>query len=959
MPPVLTHIRKRRGQVVPFEQDKIASAIEKAFEAVTGERHDADAEAVTDTVVTDLLARISAVGEGYMPMVEEVQDLVERALMQRGFFDVAKSYIVYRYEHQKIREKRQEKLQEKIEKKEFFVTTPSGDRITISKEFIRGIFLASARELQPELDVDTLVEQAEREMYEGMTMRDVSHTLALVARAFIERDPAYSTLASRLHLELSVYPDCMEVTVPGKDGFADAYRASFKQMIIRAAELKLVDERMKGYDLDAMAAAIDPARDGLLKYLGVQTLSDRYLIRDKRDRKRHVYLEAPQTMWMRIAMGLALLETDKREEKAIAFYNLMSTLRYVPSTPTLFHSGTTYSQLSSCFLAAVDDDLHSIFKSYEDYANLARHDGGVAIAWTKLRSTGALIKSTNIDSNGVIPFLKILDSTVVGINRSGRRRGACAVYLEPWHADVEEFMELRKNTGDERRRTPELNTALWIPDEFMKRVRDDGTWTLVSSDEASDLPDLYGAAFSKRYAEYEAMAERGELRISRKIRARDLWKKILTQLFETGHPWITFKDASNIRSPQDHVGVVHSSNLCTEITLNTSPDDEVAVCNLGSVNLATHIRNGKLDADMIKETVTAAMRMLDNVIDLNYYPIPETRKSNMRHRPVGLGLMGFQDALYLQNINFDSQECVEFADASMELISYHAILASAHLAAERGAYKTFKGSKWDRGIFPVDTLNVLEDERGETVPVSRTGRLDWTPVREAVKKHGMRNSNCMAMAPTATIANIAGCFPTIEPIYKNIYVKANIAGDFIVVNQYLVDDLKKEGLWNSEMIEMIKGADGNLDAISSVPAWIKEKHKEVFAIDPAHLVKATAYRAKWIDQSQSFNIFFSGTSGAKLSEVYQLAWQMGVKTTYYLRTLGASAIEKSTVALEKQQLGSTVREHTVVQAAQAAVDSIKAELAAAEHVTVAASVASTQSALKLCKIDDPNCESCQ
>jgi ribonucleoside-diphosphate reductase alpha chain len=955
MHPILKEIRKRQGQVVPFNQEKITNVVMRAFEGVLGENRKEDAEVVTDIVVADLVARAQATGESYLPAVEEVQDLVERALMQRGFFDVAKAYIVYRYEHQKIREEKQEEVQEKIERKEFFVTTISGDRIAVSRDFVRGLFLVSARELASQVDIDALVLQAEREMYEGMSMRDVSHTVALVARSFIERDPAYSMLASRLLLELAIYPDCMEVTAPGALGFEASYKTGFKDSIVRGVELTLLDERMKTFDLDMLAEALVPSRDDLLKYLGAQTLTDRYLVRDKRDRTRHLFLEAPQMMWMRVAMGLALLE-ENREERAITFYNLISALRYVPSTPTLFNAGTTHSQLSSCYLGVVEDDLHSIFKSYEDYAHMARFDGGIGLSWTKLRATGALIKSTHIDSNGIVPFLKILDSTVVGINRSGRRRGACAVYLEPWHADVDDFIELRKNTGDERRRTPELNTALWIPDLFMQRVRDDGAWTLLSSDEAKDLPDLYGAAFTKRYEEYEVMAERGELRISKKIRARDLWKKVLTQLFETGHPWITFKDTSNLRSPQDHVGVIHNSNLCTEIALNNQADDEVAVCNLGSINLVTHIKDGVLDEEMIKETATAAMRMLDNVVDLNYYPIKETKKSNMRHRPVGLGIMGFQDALFLQNINFETEECIRFADESMEMISYYAILASSELAKERGTYETYKGSKWDRGIFPVDTLQILEDDRGETVPVSREGKLDWSAVRESVKKYGMRNSNCMAMAPTATIANIAGCFPTIEPIYKNIYVKANIAGDFIVLNTYLVDDLKGEGLWNSEMIEMIKGADGDISLISSIPTWIKEKHKEVFAIDPAHLVKAAAYRGKWIDQSQSLNIFFSGTSGARLSEVYQLAWTLGVKTTYYLRTLGASAIEKSTVTLDKQQLSSTVRDRV---AAQETVDSIKAELAAGDPVTVPAASPPTQGALKLCKIDDPSCEACQ
>jgi ribonucleoside-diphosphate reductase alpha chain len=587
---------------------------------------------------------------------------------------------------------------------------------------------------------------------------------------------------------------------------------------------------------------------------------------------------------------------------------------------------------------------------------MAKRDGGVGYSWSKLRATGAQVKSTGVDSNGVIPFLKILDSTVVCINRSGRRRGACAVYLEPWHADVESFIELRKNTGDERRRTHDLNTALWIPDLFMKRMRDDAEWSLFSPDETPDLVELYGAAFEKRYAEYEAQGKEGRLRMFRQVRAKDLWKKILTQLFETGHPWITFKDASNVRSPQDHVGVIHNSNLCTEITLPTQADDEVAVCNLGSVNLAEHITGTKFDERKIAETVTIAMRMLDNVIDLNLYPIPETKKSNLRHRPVGLGLMGFQDALFLQNLTFDSPECIAFADYSMEVISYHAILASTQLAAERGAYETFPGSKWDRGILPVDTLDTLAHERGEDVPVSRDTKLDWSLVRRAIREHGMRNSNCMAMAPTATIANIAGCFPTIEPIYKNIYVKSNISGEFIIVNPYLIADLKSEGLWNDEMLEIIKGVDGNLDLVSSIPTWIKERHKEVFAIDPETLVRAAAYRGKYVDQSQSLNIFFSGTSGGKLSDVYMRAWEMGVKTTYYLRTVGASGVEKSTVELTKQQLTPTVSgQHRA--AAERAVAEVKQDIEEQKTVPVSAPVPAPE--LKLCKIDDPNCEACQ
>lgn len=960
MHPVLKQIRKRNGQIVPFDASKIQIAVQKAFFDIFAEQRVRDAEAVTNLVAADLDERSNTVGDSYVPSVEEVQDLVERALMQTGFYAVAKAYIVYRYEHAKRRQEQQEQVQEKISNREFIVSIPGGGHMSITRDFMAVMFRKSARGMEKEIDIDALVEQAEREMYEGMSMRDVTHTIALVARSFIERDTAYSLFSSRLALELSVYPDMMDITDPADERFVPAYHDAFMTSIAKGIELKLLDPRMAAFDLPRLAAAIVPERDDLLRYLGTSTLMDRYLVRDKRDRNRSVFLEAPQMMWMRVAMGLALLE-EKKDDRAIEFYQLMSQLRYIPSTPTLFNAGTPHSQLSSCYLGVVGDDLHSIFKSFEDYSHMAKFDGGVGYSWTKLRATGARVKSTGVDSNGAIPFLKILDSTVVCINRSGRRRGACAVYMEPWHADIEDFIELRKNTGDERRRTHDTNTALWIPDEFMKRVRDDQPWTLFSPDETPDLPELFGAAFSKRYAEYEEKAKRGEMRIAREIRAKDLWKRVLTQLFETGHPWVTFKDSSNVRSPQDHMGTIHNSNLCTEITLNNAPDDEVAVCNLGSINLMTHMNNGKLDEALIKETATTAMRMLDNVVDLNYYPIPETRKSNMRHRPVGLGIMGFQDALFLQNISFDSEETVRFADESMEMISYYTILASTELARERGAYETFTGSKWDRGIFPVDTLDLLEQERGESIPLPRTAKLDWTPVRDAVKKYGMRNSNCMAMAPTATIANIAGCSPTIEPIYKNIYVKANISGDFIVMNDYLIEDLKKEGLWNNEMLEIIKGADGNLGLISSIPLWIKEKHKEVFAIDPIHLVRVTAHRAKWVDQSQSFNVFFSGTSGSKLSEVYHEAWKLGVKTTYYLRTLGASSVEKSTVELAKQQASPKI-ERT---AAQEAVESIREEIAAAAiepnpaFAMVSATPTPAKPVLQLCKLDDPECLSCQ
>jgi len=945
----LTHIRKRTGQVVSFDAQKINRAVEKAFLAVLNEPHTSEADAVSKSVRERLEERMLSMSEQYVPSVEEVQDLVEMAIMERGFFNVAKAYIVYRYEHTKIRAKKQEEVREKIEKREFVVTNDDGTATLFPPEMIRGMFVRASRGFESVVNLDKLVEQTQRELFDGMTMRDVTNTLVLVARSFIERDQAYSFIASRLLLLGIVYADALGDVPEEDEAFTARYREAFAKNIRLAVAQGTLDERMLSFDLAKIATFIDPKRDELLKYLGTQTLFDRYFIKDKTNHKQHHFLETPQFMWMRVAMGLSLNE-DNKEERAVSFYNLMSTLRYVPSTPTLFNAGTKFSQLSSCYLGVVADDLHSIFKSYEDYAHMARLSGGVAYSWTKLRGTGALVKSTGVTSNGVISFLKILDSTVVGINRSGRRRGACCVYLEPWHIDVEDFIELRKNTGDERRRTHDLNTALWIPDLFMKRVRDNGDWTLFSPDEVSDLPETYGQDFENRYSAYERKADDGLIRLFKRVKARDLWKKVLTQLYETGHPWITFKDAGNVRSPLDHVGVIHNSNLCTEIELPNEADKEVAVCNLGSINLGKHIVNGVLDEAMIRESATTAMRMLDNIIDLNYYPIPETRNANLRHRPVGLGVMGLQDALYKLNVPFDSEEAVSFSDKSLEMISYYAILASSLLASERGVFQSYQGSKWDRGLFPIDTLDLLERERGEALFVDRKTTMNWEPVRASVKKYGMRNSNCMALAPTATISNIAGCFPTIEPIYKNIYVKSNISGTFIVVNDYLIEDLKKEGLWNQEMLELLKGNEGDLSHISAIPQWIKNKYKEVFAIDQQWLIKAAASRAKWIDQSQSLNIFYSGTSGSELSNIYQYAWQTGLKTTYYLRSLGATAIEQSTITLDKQH-NLEKREKEAIEA----IAEIKEEIVTKEPVMVGQRTGE----LKLCKIDDPTCESCQ
>ena len=966
MPVVPAQIRKRNGKIVPFEKDKIITAVQKAFFAAMGDAHESEARRITDAVLIEIDKTVAALGADFVPGVEDVQDLVEFSIMEEGFYDVAKTYIIYRFERARVRDHEQEKVRERIEQRELLVQKADGRTELFSIEKVRKVINRAAEGIAGDIDVDALVLQLESEVYDGIASRDIAQALVLVARSFIERDPAYSTLAARLLLQTIVYRDAVRYASDASATFDEQYRSAFVANVERSVELGLLDERMLGFNLAALAGNLKLERDDLLRYLGAQTLTDRYFIRDKKGAGHHRFLETPQMLWMRVAMGLALNE-DRKEERALEFYEALSSLRFVNSTPTLFFAGTPHPQLSSCYLSVVGDSLESIYKRYADNAQLSKWAGGIGDSWTRVRATGARILSSGIESNGVVTFLKIQDSSTIAINRSGRRRGATCVYLETWHLDIEDFLELRKNTGDDRRRTHDLNTANWIPDLFMKRVRDDSTWTLFSPDEVPDLHETYGSDFAKRYEEYERAADRGEIRMWKRVRARDLWKKMLTQLFETGHPWITFKDPSNIRSPQDHVGVVHSSNLCTEITLNTIPDEETAVCNLGSVNLARHIRDGALDRGLIGKTVTTAMRMLDNVVDLNFYPMKETRTSNMRHRPIGLGVMGFQDALFMQSIAFDSDACVTFADESMELVSYYAILASSQLAKERGAYQSYPGSKWDHGIFPVDTLDLLEQERGEKVLVDRTSRLDWTPVRESVRQHGMRNSNTMALAPTATIANIAGCFPTIEPIYKNIYVKSNISGTFIVVNEYLVEDLKREGLWNDEMLELIKGQEGNLTRISSIPQRIREKHKEVFAIDSQWLIRGAAHRGKWIDQSQSLNVFYAGTSGKDLSDVYFYAWKAGLKTTYYLRTLGVSSIEQSTVSLEKQLRLDQKRE-----AAREAVAEIKETVAvvtqektkplpsviAPAPVTVPTPTSSSGSP-KLCNIDDPDCEACQ
>ncbi len=948
-------IKKRNGDIVPFEPEKISRAVEKAFLALKKQYAKEDVDGVTQSVIQK--AEVFFDSE-HSPQVEDVQDMVEKTLMERGFYEVAKAYILYRSEHAKERAEKQKETLEKIEKKSLYITKKSGKKEKFDEKKIRGTLAYAAKGYESIVDIDALVNACKEALYDGISTKDITKTLIMTVRSFIEQDPAFSFITARLLL------DKLIGDIIGDDFDRDhqevQYRAAFAQNIKKGIDAGVFDPNLLSYDLKKMASALVLSRDTLFTYLGLQTLYDRYFSRDAATGE---IFETPQAFWMRVAMGLALKETNK-EERAVEFYNLISAMLFVPSTPTLFHAGTAHPQLSSCYLTTIEDDLAHIFKCIGDNAQLSKWSGGLGNDWTNLRGTGALIKKTGVESQGIIPFLKIANDTTVAINRSGKRRGATCAYLETWHYDIEDFLDLRKNTGDERRRTHDMNTANWIPDLFMKRVQEDGDWTLFSPDETPDLHHIYGKKFEERYGEYEAMTAEGNIRLFKKMKARDLWKKMVTMLFETGHPWITFKDPSNIRSPQDHVGVVHSSNLCTEITLNTSAE-ETAVCNLGSVNLALHVKDKKLNQALVQNTVTVAMRMLDNVIDINFYPTAEAKNANMKHRPVGLGIMGFQDALYLMDVNFDSEACVSFADESMETIAYHAILASSLLAQEKGAYETFKGSKWDRGIFPVDTIALLEQERGMPIDMLRGGKLDWTPVRAAVKQYGMRNSNCMAIAPTATISNIAGVLPSLEPIYKNIYVKSNQGGEFIVVNSYLVDELKANKLWDYEMLGKIKYHDGSIRDISEIPDHLKQKYKEVFEIDPIWLIRAAAYRGKWIDQSQSLNIFFKGTSGKDISSLYTYAWMMGLKTTYYLRTLAVSQVEKSTVKTE--EFGSTHKREFLALKMQVAPRQVPVAALATEQAVQAPSltpsfagaVVLSKTAPKLCAIEDPTCEACQ
>lgn len=905
---------RRNGSVVDFSPGKITLAMHKAFLAVEGTHASESARIreqvarLTEVVVAALLRRKP---EGGTIHIEDIQDQVELALMRGGAHDVARAYVLYR-----------EKRAAERAAANAADSTPSlhvdidGRLEVLQRERLNALVEAASTGL-PEVCAASVVEAALRDLYDGIPLAEVHKALVLAARSLIEREPGYNYVTARLQLH-QIRREVLGEEV-GQDEMSDRYAAAFNDYVKLGVQVGLLDPRLEQFDLERLGAALEPGRDLQFGYLGLQTLYDRYFLHI--DERR---IELPQCFFMRVAMGLALNEID-REARAIEFYEVLSRFDFMSSTPTLFNSGTQHSQLSSCYLTTVPDDLDGIFQAIKENALLQKFAGGLGNDWTPVRALGSRIRGTNGKSQGVIPFLKVVNDTAVAVNQGGKRKGAVCGYLETWHLDIEEFLDLRKNTGDDRRRTHDMNTAHWIPDLFMKRVREDGPWTLFSPADVPDLHELCGQAFEAAYTAYEQRADAGEIRLFKRVGAVQLWRRMLSMLFETGHPWITFKDPCNLRSPQQHAGVVHSSNLCTEITLNTS-DSEIAVCNLGSVNLVNHLRDGQLDHDKLARTIHTAMRMLDNVIDINFYAVGKARNSNLRHRPVGLGLMGFQDCLHRLGIAYASPEAVEFADRSMEAIAYQAYSASNELARERGRYASFRGSLWDRGILPLDSIELLEGERGLPVELDRSHTLDWDGLRARIAEHGMRNSNCLAIAPTATIANIVGVSASIEPEYRNLYVKSNLSGEFTVVNEALVSELKARELWDEVMIADLKYYDGALAQIDRIPADLKQLYATAFEIDPAWIVEAAARRQKWIDQSQSLNLYVAGASGKKLHDTYMLAWMRGLKTTYYLRSLGATAAEKST--------GS-----------------------GGELNAVSAAVPSTTPAL--CAIDDPDCEACQ
>ncbi len=928
---------KRNGTVVPYDPGKIAVAMTKAFLAVEGGT--AAASSRVHETVESLTEQITATFKRRMPSggtvhIEDIQDQVELTLMRSGEHKIARDYVLYRESRAQLRKQSVQEIQADAEYASVNVVMPDGHTQPLDIARVRTIVeeaCAGLSDVQPK----AILDEAMRNLYDGVTLDDVNTSLVITARTLVEKEPNYSFATARLLL------DKLRAEALSFMGVAESatqaemhslYAQALPAYIQKGVELQLLAPNLLDYDLAQLGAALDAERDLKFTYLGLQTLYDRYFIHSEEG----VRFELPQVFFMRVAMGLAHEEAN-REERAIEFYRLLSSFDYMSSTPTLFNAGTLRPQLSSCYLTTVPDDLHGIYGAVQDNAMLSKWAGGLGNDWTPVRSLGAYIKGTNGKSQGVVPFLKVANDTAVAVNQGGKRKGAVCAYLETWHLDIEEFLDLRKNTGDDRRRTHDMNTANWVPDLFMKRVFDDKEWTLFSPNDVPELHDLYGQAFQLKYEEYEQKTRTGEMKLFKRVKALDLWRKMLGMLFETGHPWITFKDACNLRSPQQHAGVVHSSNLCTEITLNTKANDEIAVCNLGSVNLAQHVENGQLDHAKLEQTVRTAVRMLDNVIDINYYSVEAARTSNMRHRPVGLGLMGFQDALYKMGYAYSSEDAVEFADRSMEAISYFAIDASSELAAERGRYSSFEGSLWSKGVMPIDSVDLLEQHRGsDYIKVDRSQTMDWETLRNKVMTQGMRNSNVMAIAPTATIANITGVSQSIEPTYQNLYVKSNLSGEFTVVNPYLVHELKDTGLWDSVMVNDLKYYEGSVQKIDRIPADLKARYATAFEVEPRWIVEAASRRQKWIDQAQSLNLYIAGANGKKLDITYRMAWFSGLKTTYYLRALAATSTEKSTI------------ENSSLNAVSSKADA-PATVAAPEAAPVP----------KACSLDDPDCEACQ
>jgi ribonucleoside-diphosphate reductase alpha chain len=935
---------KRNGTVVPFDDSKIAIAMTKAFLAVEG--GNAAASTRVHETVKNLTQQIMATFKRRMPSggtihIEDIQDQVELTLMRSGEQKVARDYVLYREEHARLRAQKQAALNKPDpDYPSLNVTLTDGKRAPLDIGRMRTIVSEACAGLVG-VEEKLILDGAMRNLYDGVAEKDVNTSLVITARTLVEKEPNYTYVTARLLMDtlrteaLTFFGITHSAT---QTDMQRLYAQLLPVYIKKGVELELLSPELLSFDLERLGRALVAERDLQFTYLGLQTLYDRYFIHSKDTR-----IELPQIFFMRVAMGLAIQE-ELKEERAIEFYRLLSSFDYMSSTPTLFNSGTLRSQLSSCYLTTIPDDLFGIYGAIQDNAMLSKFAGGLGNDWTPVRSLGAYIKGTNGKSQGVVPFLKVANDTAVAVNQGGKRKGAVCAYLETWHMDVEEFLELRKNTGDDRRRTHDMNTANWVPDTFMKRVFEDKQWTLFSPSDVPDLHDLYGQAFESRYEFYENEAAAGRMRVFKTVRALDLWRKMLGMLFETGHPWITFKDPCNLRSPQQHVGVVHSSNLCTEITLNTKANDEIAVCNLGSINLAQHMfddpndanGNSKLDQAKLARTIKTAIRMLDNVIDINYYAVATSKASNLRHRPIGLGIMGFQDALYAQRIPYGSQAAVDFADTSMEAVSYYAIKASCELAAERGRYSTFDGSLWSKGILPIDSIDILAKNRGENfIKVDRSQTLDWESLRTAVRTVGMRNSNVMAIAPTATISNITGVTQSIEPTYQNLYVKSNLSGEFTVVNPHLVHDLKARGLWDAVMVNDLKYYEGSLQKIDRIPEDIKAIYATAFEVDPRWIVEAASRRQKWIDQAQSLNLYIAGANGKKLDITYRMAWYSGLKTTYYLRALAATTTEKSTINTGKlNAVSSGVSDGGLAATAAAPVP-------------------------KACSIDNPDCEACQ